>query len=71
MADAINRIVPSSVAVDRASWQEKQRQNRKGKGSRAGAQPLDELAGADSNSGAEPAPSENKQDKGKHLDISA
>jgi len=32
---------------------------------------LDELAGADSNSGAEPAPSENKQDKGKHLDISA
>ena len=70
MADAINRIVPSSVAVDRASWQEKERQNRKGKETRAGAHRLNDFAAADSNSVAEPAPNESKPGKGKHLDIS-
>ena len=71
MADAINRIVPSSVAVDRASWKEKERQKRRGNETRAGAQPLVESAEAGSNSGAVAAPSESEQDKGKHLDISA
>jgi hypothetical protein len=70
MADAINRIVPSSVAVDRASWREKERQKRQGNETRASAQPLVESAEAGSNSSAI-APSGSEQDKGKHLDINA
>lgn len=69
MADAVNRIVPSSVAPDRASWQGRERQKRKAKESPNGAQPLDELVPVDAMDGAEPAPKESQEDKGKHLDI--
>ena len=69
MADAVNRIVPSSVAPDRASWQGGERQKRKRKESPNGTQPLDELAPVDVMEGAESAPKES-QNKGKHLDIS-
>lgn len=70
MADAVNRIVPSSVAPDRASWQGRERQTRKAKKPPNGTQPLDELAPVDAMGGAEPAPKESQKDKGKHLDIS-
>jgi len=70
MADAVNRIVPSSVAPDRASWQGRERQKRKAKESPNGAQPLDELVPVNAIGGAEPAPTESQKDKGKHLDIS-
>ena len=70
MADAVNRIVPSSVAPDRASWQGRERQKRKAKESPNGTQPLDELAPVDAMDGAESAPKESQKDKGKHLDIS-
>jgi hypothetical protein len=71
MADAINRIVPSSVAVDRASWKEKERQKRQGNESRAGAQLLVESAEANPSTGASEAPGESEEGKGIHLDISA
>lgn len=70
MADAVNRIVPSSVALDRASWQVRERQKRQGKEARSGAQPSDESAAADATGGVEPTPKEAKKDKGKHLDVS-
>jgi len=70
MADAVNRVVPSSVAPDRASWQSRERQNRKEKEPRSGSQPLDESAVVDANANAEPVRKESKKDKGKHLDIS-
>jgi hypothetical protein len=70
MADAVNRIVPSSVAPDRASWQGRERQKRKAKDPPNGTQPLDELAPVDAMDGAEPASKDSQKDKGKHLDIS-
>lgn len=70
MADALNRIVPSSVAVDRASWQGRKRQKRKAKEPAHGTQPLDKLAPVDAMGSAEPAPKENQKDKGENLDIS-
>ena len=70
MADVVNRIVPSSVAPDRASWQGGERQKRKRKEPANGTQSLDELAPVDAMEGAESAPKESQKDKGKHLDIS-
>jgi hypothetical protein len=70
MADAVNRIVPSSVALDRASWQGRERQKRKAKEPANSTQPLDELAPVDAMDGAESAPKESQKDKGKYLDIS-
>jgi hypothetical protein len=71
MADAINRIVPSSVALDRASGQGRERQRRKETEARGGTQPLDEQAMADINGDGGPAPKEINKDKGNHLDVSA
>jgi hypothetical protein len=70
MADAINRIVPSSVAVDRGSWQEKERQKRQNNKPRPVDQPLDVASEEGSNGSAAPVPGGNKKDKGKNLDIS-
>jgi hypothetical protein len=70
MPDAVNRVVPSSVAPNRASWQGRERQKRKEKEPHSGSQPLDELAVVDANGDAEPVRKESKKDNGKHLDIS-
>lgn len=70
MADAVNRIVPSSVAPDRASWQGRERQKRKAKEPANSTQPLDKLAPVDAMGGAEPAPKESQKDKGENVDIS-
>lgn len=69
MADAVNRVVPSSVAPDRASWQGRERQKRKEKEPRSGAQPLDDSAVVNAKGDAEAGQKENRKDKGKHLDI--
>lgn len=71
MADAINRIVPSSVALDRASRQGRERQRKKEKEAGAGTLPLEERAMADVNGDAEPEPKEGRKAKGNHLDVSA
>ena len=70
MADAVNRIVPSSVALDRASWQARKRQRKREK--EGGAQSLqpDGPVTTGTSGSAEPAPKDSKFDKGKHLDVS-
>jgi hypothetical protein len=70
MADAINRIVHSSVAVERGGWKEKEGQKQKGRDGNARAQ-SPEKADADSIGAVGAAPDEGLGDKGKHLDISA
>jgi hypothetical protein len=70
MADAINRIVPTSVAVERSGWKEKEGEKGKHKEGSARAQAAGKTAG-DSTSPAEPSLETNPEDKGKHLDISA
>jgi len=70
MADAVNRVAPSLVAPDRASWQRRERQKWQAKEPPNGTQPLDESASVNAIRGAIPAPTESQKDKGKNLDIS-
>jgi hypothetical protein len=70
MADIVNRIVPSSVALDRASWQGRERKRKGEKSSLAESVPSEEPATAQATDGAESAPKDPKTDKGKHLDVS-
>jgi hypothetical protein len=71
MADVVTRIVPSSVALDRASWQGRGRQRKRDKESGAESLPPDEPVTKQVTGGAEPASEDRKTEKGKHLDISA
>jgi hypothetical protein len=70
MADAINRIVSSSVAVERSAWKEKEGQREKRKDADALAQGA-EKTGADSTNVVESSRDATLDDKGKHVDISA
>jgi hypothetical protein len=70
MAGAVNRIVPSSIASERASWQEKAPRRKRERETRAGRMPPDEQAVADAIGGTEPALKEPITQKGKHLDVS-
>ena len=70
MADTVNRVAPSTVAPDRASWQRRERQKWKAKEPPNGTQLLEELPPVNAIGGAIPAPTESRKDKGKNLDIS-
>lgn len=69
MADIVNRIVPSSVALDRASWDGTGQQRKKGKQSGAETLPPENPFTRQATAGAEPAPKDHTE-KGKHLDVS-
>jgi len=71
MAGAVNRIVSSSIASERAAWQEKEPRRKRERETRAGRMPPDERAVADTIGGTEPVAKEPVAQKGKHLDVSA
>lgn len=70
MADVVNRIVPSPVALDRASWEARKRQRKREKQGGAEGLPPDERVTTGTSGSAEPALKDSKFDKGKHLDVS-
>jgi hypothetical protein len=70
MADTINRIVSSSVAIERSGWKEKEGQKEKRKDGSARAEAAEKTA-ANSTSAVEPSPDATLENKGKHLNISA
>jgi hypothetical protein len=70
MADAVNRIVPSSVGLDRASWQGQERQRKKEKDSHAAPLRIDNRVAPDAKADGDPAPAEKGKEKGNLLDVS-
>jgi hypothetical protein len=70
MADAINRIVPTSVAVEPSGWKEKEGKKERRKEGNARSQASGKTAG-DPTSPADANLDRTPDDKGKHLDISA
>jgi len=70
MADAVNRILPPSVALARASWKGRERQKRREEEARAGTPPVHEPDAKDAPAGAEAKLAQVSKDKGKHLDVS-
>jgi hypothetical protein len=69
MADAVNRIVPSSVGLDRASWHGQERQRKKEKKSRASSLRVDDRAAPDPTADGDPDPPGRGKEKGKFLDV--
>ncbi|MGH7931515.1 MAG: hypothetical protein ACREQV_27420 [Candidatus Binatia bacterium] len=70
MADSVNRIVPSSVALDRVSWRGKGRQRKRENNNRTGSLPSDEPVAPAVTGAAEPELNDPHTDKGKNLDVS-
>jgi hypothetical protein len=70
MADAVNRIVSSSIGLDRASWRGQERQRKREKESRATPSRIDDRVAPDVKADGDPAPAQKGKEKGKFLDVS-
>ena len=70
MADFINRIVPSSVNLNRSSWRRRREKDKQeGKDDRTGNLPSYDPVGPAVKGVAEPEFSESDTEKGKNLDV--
>jgi hypothetical protein len=69
MADVVNRIVPSSVALDHASWRGREKQRNGQKENRATTLG-DESVATREVSGGEAAPKDPEPETGRHVDVS-
>ncbi len=72
MADVLNRIVPSSVGINRVSWQGTKRQDEKeSKSPKRPARATDNSATSDAGDNNQTPSDDTDREKGRRLDVCA